>query len=383
VSLFPAVPVRGLPVTITYNPVGRPLAGATTVRLYRGINNWASVTTPDLAMTKLANGTWQASYVVPATANQIDFVFNNGSGTWDNNGGADWHQTTATSPQISGRVSISPNPVVKGQPLTVTYDPRGGSLANATSIRLHKGINNWATTDSPDVVMTQNATTGYFQHTYTVPASANQVDFVFNNGSGTWDNNGGADWHYPASTQATYTSLATEDGQITESTETSNVGGTVAAAGTTARIGDDTAKKQCKTLLSFDTSAIPDGAVISAATLTIYRVSAVGNPTALGTINLHARKGAFSGANGLATGDFAAAATSTNAGSVPFPAANGPVNIALHPAGIGAVNKTGRTQFRLQFATDDNNNTTADALNIAMSNHATVSYRPVLRVTYR
>jgi len=27
-------------------------------------------------------------------------------------------------------------------------------------------------------------------------ASATQFDFAFNNGAGTWDNNGGADWHF-------------------------------------------------------------------------------------------------------------------------------------------------------------------------------------------
>jgi hypothetical protein len=46
------------------------------------------------------------------------------------------------------------------------------------------------------------------------------------------------------------------------------------------------------------------------------------------------------------------------------------------------INKTGRTQFRLRFATDDNNDGGADYIRFYSGNDATVSYRPTLVVEY-
>jgi hypothetical protein len=44
--------------------------------------------------------------------------------------------------------------------------------------------------------MTWNAKTQRWTATVPLLASATQLDFVFNNGAGIWDNNGGADWHF-------------------------------------------------------------------------------------------------------------------------------------------------------------------------------------------
>ncbi|MFM7809125.1 MAG: carbohydrate-binding protein, partial [Planctomycetota bacterium] len=78
-------------VTITYNPSGRNLAAATSVKAHVGFNAWASVVSPDVAMTKATAGTWSCTVTVPMAATQLDVVFNDGASTWDNNGGQDWH----------------------------------------------------------------------------------------------------------------------------------------------------------------------------------------------------------------------------------------------------------------------------------------------------
>jgi hypothetical protein len=44
--------------------------------------------------------------------------------------------------------------------------------------------------------MTFNSTAGTWSITVPVASTATQLDFVFNNGASTWDNNSGADWHY-------------------------------------------------------------------------------------------------------------------------------------------------------------------------------------------
>ncbi len=91
------------------------------------------------------------------------------------------------------------NPVAGGT-LTIHYDPVPGALPDATNpVHIHVGHSGWTNVLSPDPAMTWNAGTQRFDYTYTIPSTATAVDFVFNNGSGTWDNNGGADWHVTVS----------------------------------------------------------------------------------------------------------------------------------------------------------------------------------------
>ncbi len=90
VVVAPSPPVAGQNASITYDPAGRPLAAASQVYLHYGFNNWGTVIGPDPAMTQ-SSGKWQISVPISAAATQLDLVFNNGAGTWDNNNGADWH----------------------------------------------------------------------------------------------------------------------------------------------------------------------------------------------------------------------------------------------------------------------------------------------------
>ncbi len=90
VTVWPNPPVAGQTVHVTYDPAGRSLAGAPQVRIHYGYNNWQQVISPDPAMT-LAAGTWTIALALPASITKLDMVFNNGAGTWDNNGGQDWH----------------------------------------------------------------------------------------------------------------------------------------------------------------------------------------------------------------------------------------------------------------------------------------------------
>jgi hypothetical protein len=90
VAISPNPAIAGQNVTITYDPTGRPLAGAPVVKVHYGFNNWSTVIAPDPSMT-LASGTWTITVPVSPSATQLDIVFNNGASTWDNNGGADWH----------------------------------------------------------------------------------------------------------------------------------------------------------------------------------------------------------------------------------------------------------------------------------------------------
>ena len=97
-----AQPVQGGPVTITYTRAGTVLASADPVRIHIGYNGWNGVITPDPAMTPNGDkSVWTYVYQPPAGATVINFVFNNGSGVWDNNTGLDHNlQVTGGSPEV-------------------------------------------------------------------------------------------------------------------------------------------------------------------------------------------------------------------------------------------------------------------------------------------
>ena len=102
----------------------------------------------------------------------------------------------------NGRVCVSPAPPVAAGPVTVQFYPSGGPLAGASSVKIHLGWNNWSVV-LPDASMTFNAPSNCWEFTTNIPSSTTQLDCVFNNGSGTWDNNGGADWHFSVATNGT------------------------------------------------------------------------------------------------------------------------------------------------------------------------------------
>lgn len=113
VTVSPAPPVAGNSVTIRYNAVGRPIASANPVKIHLGWNSWSTVIAPDPAMIfNAASNLWEYTATVPANATQLDAVFNNGSGTWDNNGGSDWHFVVTSNP--------NPQPPAPPQNLTAT-----------------------------------------------------------------------------------------------------------------------------------------------------------------------------------------------------------------------------------------------------------------------
>jgi hypothetical protein len=371
VSLSPANPIAGNAVTVQYVATGRALASASTVNLHLGWNNYTTIVSPDAAMTfNSASNWWQCTVNVTNTATTLNCCFDNGSGTWDNNGGANWNfavttnstpaappapsgltTTVAGASQINllwsaaanatgyivsrdgtpiatnsatsysdsglslnstycyaviaqnsigssvptasqcatiqvpaapagltatatatnqinlswnavanaggyiinlagtpvattaatsyadagltantsycytiiasnvvgnsaasssqcattltnnpslcnGRACVTPTPLMQGNPVTLAYAPAGGPLAATTNVNIHLGWNQWATVVSPDPAMTFNAALGVWQFTTTIPAGVTELDSDFNNGTGTWDNNGGAGADY-------------------------------------------------------------------------------------------------------------------------------------------------------------------------------------------
>jgi serine protease AprX len=192
----------------------------------------------------------------------------------------------------------------------------------------------------------------------------------------------------PTPTTVTFNSVAAQDGRIWESGETGNVGGGGNSTDNTTaaiRVGDTDADEQYKSIVSFDTSSIPDTATITSATLRLVRGTSSGtNPfTTHGSCVVDISNG-FGGSTAFAFADWQAAATATGVATMSNPTANGSASTGnLNAAGLSAISKTGTTQLRLTFTLDDNDDLGFDYIGFFAGENATTSNKPQLTITYQ
>jgi hypothetical protein len=180
-----------------------------------------------------------------------------------------------------------------------------------------------------------------------------------------------------------FRSLGPQDGWVLETSETSNQGGAINAAAATFLLGDNAGNRQYRSILHFDTSSLPDNAIITKVTLKIRRQSVVGtNPfTTHLKLIVDIRQGAF-GSPALQAADFQAPASLAAAGLIANnPTATGWYATRLKPAAFPFINLTGVTQLRLRFQTDDDNDAVADVIKFHSGN-STAANRPMLVVEY-
>lgn len=119
-------------------------------------------------------------------------------------------------------------------------------------------------------------------------------------------------------------------------------------------IGRGSDGKYNRSVLSFDTSALPDGAQIVSASLTVRYRSASGDPwssPAGNTLVVDARRGCF-GACGIDIGDWSATATAPAVAQIPAFTGGSQSSTPFASAGLAAIDPAGRTQLRLRFVAD-------------------------------
>jgi hypothetical protein len=189
---------------------------------------------------------------------------------------------------------------------------------------------------------------------------------------------------YKPGVSANFKSTGANDGWILESTETSNTGGTMNATAATFRVGDDAQDKQFLAILSFDTSSLPENAIIARVTLKIKKYGLAGtNPfTTHGGLWADIRKPFFGTTVGLALGDFRAGASKSAVGEFKATPASNWYTAILGSTAYPYINLSDTTQFRLRFAKDDNDDRNADYISFFSGNYATVNFRPTLTVEY-
>jgi hypothetical protein len=181
----------------------------------------------------------------------------------------------------------------------------------------------------------------------------------------------------------TFKSNAAQDGWILESSETSGKGKKINSGNPTLNIGDDKANRQYRAILSFDTSSLPEGVVISSVTLTFKHAGKKGTLpfNTHGNLLADVLMGPFSGDPALQKGDFKSPASKSGALAYTKNTVENWYVQSLSAADFQYINLDGPTQFRLRFKKDDNNDFGADFLKI-FSGDAAEADRPQLIVEY-
>lgn len=180
-----------------------------------------------------------------------------------------------------------------------------------------------------------------------------------------------------------FRSAAGRDGWILESGENSSHGGTL---NTTAKIvvGDGATDKQYRSILSFNTSGLPNNATIIRVELKIRLSATTGTDpfTTHGQLLADINEGSF-GEDALEISDFEAPASHLNAGHFGLiPGSASWYRIVLGATSYQYIHLAGITQFRLYFATDDDDDATADLLKFFPGDAVVSSNRPQFVVEY-
>ncbi|MBN1450601.1 MAG: hypothetical protein JW963_06260 [Anaerolineales bacterium] len=172
-----------------------------------------------------------------------------------------------------------------------------------------------------------------------------------------------------------------QDGWILETSENSGVGGNLNNTDNTLRVGDAALDKQYLTILSFDTSGLPDDAVITDVRLRIRRQGVVGTVNALGGPDIDIRSNMFGTLPSLQAADFQSAADAAMVLGTFDAQANDWYRAILSNTAYPFVNLTGNTQLRLYFTIDDDDDNFPDFVRI-FSGDAAITNRPQLIIQY-
>ena len=182
---------------------------------------------------------------------------------------------------------------------------------------------------------------------------------------------------------STFKSLDSQDGWILEKNETSGIGGKLNKNGKKLKIGDNAANKQYRSILSFDTSSLPEDAVITSVTLMLKHAGVSGtNPFQThGKLLADICQGPFSGDSALQLADFTGTCSKNKALIYRKTKVHNWYSQSLSVDDFQYINLGGVTQFRLRFNKDDNHDFGADFLKI-YSGNAPEANRPQLIIEY-
>jgi hypothetical protein len=287
------------------------------------------------------------------------------------------------SDYFGSRADISGDHIIVG----ALGDNDNGDDSGSAYVYIKPG-SGWADmTETEKLTASDGAEDDYFGFSVAVSGNTIMIGAYYDDDKG---NSSGSVYQFvkPSSTtRAMFYSQAPYDGWVLETGENTNKGGLVNTSNLICNIGDDPKDKQFRTILHFNTSRIPDNAIITKSTLQYKQHSIIGaDPYAThGKVWADIKKGFFSNNPGLVRSDFAAAPSMGSAGwfkLFPSGLAYPIYRATLKDTAFQYINLSGITQFRLRFAIDDDNDNTADYLKIFCGDMGVPFNRPVLRVWY-
>ncbi|MFH0907463.1 MAG: hypothetical protein V1929_01710 [bacterium] len=191
---FSSDPRDCAPLTVTYAANGGVLSNSTPVKMWISFTGGAPFSST--TMTHVAGGTSVVTIAtVPDNAPSATVYFRNDAETvTDNNSGANWSTAVRDCAAPVGPSSVTFSNATACSPVTVEYYPNAGVLQNSTQVFMHLGYGAWVQTFSTQLMT--KITNNLWRISVMPPNDVSQIDMVFNDGSNTWDNHGGVDWHF-------------------------------------------------------------------------------------------------------------------------------------------------------------------------------------------
>ena len=185
-------------------------------------------------------------------------------------------------------------------------------------------------------------------------------------------------------TIATFQSRGRYDGWILENGNDPGTGGKLNRGSAVFFVGDNSHNRQYRSILSFDTSGIPDNAVITKVTLVLQKAGQEGTDpfkfNTHGSLRVDIRKGKFHTMTHLQLADFQARASRNGVGTVKRVADTPVYKATLGSTAYRFINRDGTTQLRLRFSMPDNNDDNPDYVKFYSGN--AMKNQPQLIVEY-
>lgn len=149
--------------------------------------------------------------------------------------------------------------------------------------------------------------------------------------------------------KSTFKSKGGQDGWVLESGQGTGIGGSLNSTATTLRVGDDAQDRLYRSVVSFDTTSVPDWFIPDAATLKLRSAGIAGaSPAAtLGAIRADCQLGYLGAGAALEAGDFEDVPDAYGVVSMGPAPVNGWFSETMAPAGLLCLDPTGVTQLRL------------------------------------
>jgi len=253
----------------------------------------------------------------------------------------------------------------------LVYSPTGGGInVDLSAVSSSKVLNVEWFNPSTGTTVSGGTVNGGSVQSFTPPFSGDAVVYIYDAVTGTLARG----------------SIGTQDGWVLESSETSNVGGSMDTTSNLLYVGDDAQDRQYRSYLTFNTAGLPDNAVITSLKLRIKVQGFVGGnmfiPTStLGSLVMDIREPYFGVNANLAVADFQSAPSYNAVGVLGTISSTGWRTVTFKNTAYPYVNLKGKTQFRLRFQKDDNDDMSSDFIKMFSGNVTTVDY-PKLIITY-